>query len=400
MGVETMLPKWLTAACAIAMLLVIAPVAALADDDEDDEQEQESAEVDYLGLAARMIHDGHPGRALSVLADVDPKDPKVDAARFYTLRGLARVDKEQFKQARKDFEAAIKSGQKDEAVQIYLAQACFTLEDYKCTLSALERAGKTGSNKPGVFLMHAEAAWNAGQKATSLGVLAKGEKKFRDESEFQRLQIFHLIDMGLYQEAVLVSDRYLARDGMKAADYVAVAEALRAAKAYERAQVLMEGARLRYPEDENVAVQLAHCYLEAGRKFAAAMLFEEAARINDKYTMEAAELYKEAGLLHRARWLNARVSDQKAKSKQRLSLLLEGEEFDAVTAMLPKLSRLGLLSDENIRYAVAYAFYKTGRFAEAERELKPIKDPQLFESALQLRKAIASCREAGWECSP
>ena len=68
--------------------------------------------------------------------------------------------------------------------------------------------------------------------------------------------------------------------------------------------------------------------------------------------------------------------------------------------MLPKLSRLGLLSDENIRYALAYAYYKTGRFERAEEQLKPIQDPQLFESALQLRKAMAACREAGWECTP
>src|SRR5690606_13140073 len=149
---------------------------------------------------------------------------------------------------------------------------------------------------------------------------------------------------------------------IKAEEYVAIAEALRSAKAYERAQLLMEGARLRYPENENILVQLAHCYLDAGRHIPAAMVFEDAARINPKYTLEAAELYKEAGLLHRAHWLNARVVDQKAKTKQRLSLLVEGQDFEAVTAMLPKLSRLGLLSDENMRYAVAYAYFKTGQF--------------------------------------
>jgi Flp pilus assembly protein TadD len=351
-------------------------------------------------LAARMIHDGHFGRALTVLAEVDTDDPGLDRARFYTLRGLSHSEQKDYQKARADFSLAIKAGQKDPAVRVYLAQACFALDDFEGTLTALKSADKAAREQPAVLLMRAEAAWNLGRKQLAMDALSLGAKRFPARVEFQRLQIFRLIEMGLYQAAVGVSDRYLKRSETSAADYVAVGEALRAANAYRRAQQVMELARLRFPKDENVVVQLAHSYLADGRKFTSAMLFEEASRLNPKYTFEAAELYKEAGLLHRAMWLNSRVADQSAKSKQRLSLLLEGQEYEAIVSMEPKLSRLGLLSDASIRYAVAYSLYKTGRLEQAEGQLKAITDPEHFESALQLRKAIASCAEAGWECAP
>ena len=372
------------------------PVSAKEDDDGSKDAE---AEVDHLGLAARLIQDEHFDRALSVLSEVDQNAKTFDGVRFFTLRGLANLQQQNYEEARKDFDTAIKRGQKDKSIELYRAQACFKLEQYKCVLSAIAKSGKS-STESAALLMKSESEWKLGRKESAIATLQKGEKSFQDNPEFQRLQVFYFIDLGLYLEAVAVSNRYLSRDNIKAADYVAIAEALRAANAYDRAQVMMEGARLRYPENEQVLVQLAHCYLGAEKKISAAMVFEEAARLNSKYTFEAAELYKEAGLLFRAEWLNARVADQKNKTKQRLSLLVEAQDFDAVTAMIPKLERLRLLEDDSIRYAVAYAFYKTGQFGPAEEHLKPIKDPQLFESALQLRKAMASCREAGWDCIP
>ncbi len=395
-----LLPSAIAVWIAGGLLAVLTSQVATADDRKSDDDETEQAEIDLLGLAARMLHDGHHRRALTVLKDVNLNDPELDVARFYTLRGLAYAELHDFPKARADFEKAIAKGQKDPAVNVYLAQACFSQKDYKCTLAAIARAGSKGRDSAGVLLMKAEAAWSVGRKGDSLAALELGEKRFAANPEFQRLQIFHLIELGLYQTAISVSDRYVARTEAKAEDYVAVAEALRGARQFKRAQLLMEAAKLRFPEDENVTVQLAHCYLEDGKKFASAMLFEDAARRNEKYTLEAAELYKEAGVLYRASWLNGRVSDQTAKSKQRLSLLLESEDFEGITAMVGKLTRLGLMKDEPVRYAVAYAYYKTSRFADAESQLKGLTDPQLFESALQLRKAIAGCREVGWECVP
>jgi predicted Zn-dependent protease len=237
------------------------------------------------------------------------------------------------------------------------------------------------------------------KKSAAIATLEHGAHAFPEKPEFERMRIFYLIDLHLYAAAADVSRHYLQRKSVTEEDYVAIGEALRTARDYKGAELILEGARLRYPESEKIVVQLAHAYLDAGQKIASAMLFEEASLTEPKYAFESAELYKESGQTYRATWLNARVADQVAKTKQRLSLLVDAEDFEAVLALEPKLSRLGLLSDQSVRYAVAYAAFKTGQFAEAEQHLRKVTNPELLDSALQLRKAIETCREAGWECA-
>ncbi len=383
--------------CALLALGVALPAQARGKDDRN--TKADSAEVDHLGLAARLMHDGHFERVLSVLAEVAADAPGMDTQRYYTLRALAHLELKDFGAARRDFEAAIRHGQSDPALRLQLARACFGLEDYAGTLQALKLAGAAKEREPGALLMQAESQWKLGRHADTLATLGAGAKRFPERAEFDKLQIFYLIELGLFVSAAEVSERYLERPGIDAEDFVAVGEALRSARQRGRAQLVLEGARLRFPDNEKILVQLAHAYLDAGQLVTSAMLFEQAARIENKYTLEAAELYKQAGQLHRAEWINGRVLDQTAKSKQRLGLLVDAQDFEAVTAMLPKLSRLGLLADEQIRYAVAYAFFKTGQFARAEEHLKLLTDPTLFESALQLRKAMDGCRQSGWECN-
>lgn len=237
------------------------------------------------------------------------------------------------------------------------------------------------------------------RKSEAIATLERGAKAFPEKSEFERIRIFYLIELQLYTAAAEVSRRYLERATATEEDYVAIGEALRTARDYRGAQLILEGARLRYPESEKIVVQLAHAYLDAEQKITSAMLFEEAALLEPKYAFEAAELYKESGQTYRATWMNARVADQTAKTKQRLSLLVDSEDFEAVSALEPKLTRLGLLSDQSVRYAVAYAAFKTGQFGKAEQHLRQVTTPELLDSALQLRKAIETCREAGWECA-
>jgi hypothetical protein len=60
---------------------------------------------------------------------------------------------------------------------------------------------------------------------------------------------------------------------------------------------------------------------------------------------------------------------------------------------------LSLLQDENIRYALAYAYFRSGNFPKAETHLTVIRDASLFNAAVQLRKAMEECKNSGWECA-
>jgi tetratricopeptide (TPR) repeat protein len=391
-----------------------ASLVAHAAPDEDAEEA-----VDYVALAARLFRDGHVDRAKSALAQVDEKDPQLDVQRYSTLRGLIALQARDFKAARPAFERAIeaqqradaaeaaqraKEGEKPVAVRadpsllMYLAQACYGSKDYKKTIEVLTRAGAALDAEPNAFLMRADAHRQLGQSSQAFSVFAEGEKRFPKQAEFVRLPLFYLIELGLFQRGMELGERYLSRDDANADDYVAVGESLRKGKELEKASLVLEGAHLRFPADDRVLLALAHVYLDQQRPFVAATLLEQAAQLDPKYAVEAAELYKRARRFERALWLNGRVSDQPAKHRQRLGILLDLERYELVAAMEPTLSRLGLLAEDDVRYALAYGFFKIGEHEQAQRQLNVIVKPELESSVNQLRKAMEACRQQGWEC--
>lgn len=362
-------------------------------------QAKEEEQVDYISLAARMLKDDHYDRAEALLKQVDPNQEGLDLPRFHMLMGLIKLKSNDFASARDAFLSSVKTGQQEKVIYLFLSQAHFGLKDYRKALDALAKAGPELTNKPEVYAMRANAHWQLQEPSKTISVLAEGLSRFPSEEKLSRMKVFYLIEMGLFQTAIEDGISYLARDNVSADDFVAVGEALKRAREPKKALMILEQARLRFPDAPLLTAQLAHAYLDAEQPVSAAMLFEDASRFDDKYRSDAAEMYRKAGRHQLALWLNGAVVEQEVKVKQRLSILLNQENYDAVTAMEPRLSRLGLLQDENVRYALAYAFYNSGDFVNAEKQLKLLKDPQLFEKATQLRKAIAACKEARWECS-
>jgi hypothetical protein len=113
---------------------------------------------------------------------------------------------------------------------------------------------------------------------------------------------------------------------------------------------------------------------------------------------EAAELYRRAGQTYRALTLNGQLQDQAEKFRQRMALLLELQNFEQAAAMETPLYRVGLLEDEDLRYALAYAQFKIGAFDQAESNLSQLTRSDLFRKAAELRRAIQDCSEDAWKC--
>lgn len=384
---------------ALALLLVLSAVAMPSSTSaRDDREEAEAEKIDHLSLGARLVADGHHDRALAVLQEVDRSDANVDLPKLHFLLGSIYAAKQLHEQARDAFLASVKSGQQNPAIHLYLAQEYFQLAEYERAIASLDRAPKLASENPGTFTMRAEAHWRLKQAQGALNTLDRGIARFPDFGKLFQMKVAYLLELGLYQEVVRAGDSYLERPSVAPADFVAIAEGFRRSKQLHEARLIMERAHLRFPDELDVQVQLANIYNDLQRPLTAAMLYEAAARRTPKYSFESAELYKEAGRLSRALSLNARVLEPEKKLKQRLAILLAMERFEMVAGMEASLSRSGLTKDENIRYALAYGYFKNGDFESAEQHLKRLSSAALFEKATALRKAMASCREAGWAC--
>jgi hypothetical protein len=111
--------------------------------------------------------------------------------------------------------------------------------------------------------------------------------------------------------------------------------------------------------------------------------------------LESAEAYRRAGDLLNAERLNARVSDPRAKARQRLGLLLDAEAWERAVALEERLERLDLAGDDGVAYGIAYAWFRLGDHERVEHWLADIRDPEAFRRAGALRQAMATCEEQG-----
>lgn len=379
--------------CLLLSLLLNLPLSsASAAEAESSEQ------VDYLALAAVMIRDGRFPRALDALRKVSPEDEDVEAKRFYTLRGLARLNAEQYPGAVSDLKAAMAEGEENVSLHYYLARAYFHTEEYPSALREIAQSKSLLEPRPGLWLLEAEIRWKSGDRSAAWNTLSAASKQFPDDSSIGRRRVFMLIELGLYRQAATLGLELFDSETGQLADYLAVGKALSQSGQREEALRFLEIARIRFPDNRDAALALAAVYAEQDHYYAAAGVVDRIAIAEPAIASDAAELHRRAKGLAGALEMNARSPDQKKKLKQRLALLLDGGLFEAATAMEPALLRQGLEADEDIAYALAYANFKTGEYDAAERYLKDISRPELFRKATDLRKAMDSCHVNRWLC--
>jgi Flp pilus assembly protein TadD len=374
----------------LLLLALMAPIAESAEEATDD--------VDYLALASLMLRDGNTERALVALDQVDQSAENFDASRYYSLRGITFMRSGKPEPAREQFNAAIAGGQVDTVVYVYLAQINYQLEDYRGTLAALDAAGPELQRLPSVYHMRAQSYWLLDQPIEALATLDLGHELFPQDDSFLRRTVFYLVDMGLFQQAVVLSSQYLEGSDGKLEDYIAIGNAMRSSGELGEAAILLENAQLRYPDSAQVKKVLAHVYIDRGQLNSAADVLYQAALLEPALMTEAAELYRRAGQYHRALALNSQLADQPEKFRQRLALYLQMGSYEQAAAMETPLRRVGLLQEEDLRYAIAYAYFKIGDFTAAEVQLAELTRPDLFRKAAELRRSINDCATDRWKC--
>lgn len=362
--------------------------------------------IDYLTLAALLIKDGHYERASIALENVTnelssnthkSKDTKY-MIRYFTIKGLVDLKLENYNDAIRSFLEAKKLRQNNLSLYIYLAQSYYHVEKFEQALAALKSGGDELYQRPKVWLLEAQIHWAKRDPDAAWKVLQLADNKFPKVPDFARRQVFMLIQLGLYQEAAKNGIDYLNRFDASVEDYIAIGVALRQSSQAKTALSILEPARLKFPREEKLLTALALTYADLHHYNTAAELLESVAINNPKYMSDAAELYRRAGQPMRANYLNERTTDPEKKYKLRLSLLLDTGQFAQAENMEEALYRAGLLKDEDIRYALAFAAFRNGHFDASQRHLEKITNPNLFKKATMLRQAMTTCEATPWHC--
>ena len=363
-------------------------------------KKKQTEEINFLDLATVLVRDANYQRASAVLAQVDQEAEEFDKGRFHLLRGIVRLNLSIYSQAAEDFEAAIAAGQQAPIVPVYLGQAYFYSNQFEKSLAAFGRSPEKAAEIQSTFAIRAEAAWKLERYDDAWRLLSEGQRRHPGYNELLRRKVFYAIEQRLYSVAATLGRSFLQQTQAGYKDYLAIGTALFRSGSPQEALRFLELARLRYPNEVPVSVELARVYKDEGQYRTAGALLEQAALKTgeDALVVEAGELFRRANDPFRTLALNGRIADSEKRLRQRLSVLVEMRRYELVATMDRSLERVGLLKDESIRYALAYAHFKTKNFARAEKLLAGLRDPQIFRQATELRKAMVDCRGQQWRC--
>ncbi|CAA6817717.1 MAG: Unknown protein [uncultured Sulfurovum sp.] len=399
--------------------------------------------IDHMSVATMMIFDGKFDKAREELDEVDQRADNFDGSKYFTMLGVMDVKEKKYADSITHFKKAvsatkvkvyspppvIKEKQKylfslfsekkepkksKEIVPIFdaqkiraeklgklhinLSKSYYKLKNYANTISELDLAGELGSNKAGLYTLRAECYWKLKDKAGAIEALSKGIERFPNDKRLLKQKFYYLADLKLYQSAVDASKAYMVKGGASDKEYVALAQMLMSGGELESAIKVLEEAKLEFPETPKISMILGHAYLKRDMIHVTADLFEQASYYDEKYTKEAAEMHRRAKNLPHAIYLNSQLSDKKEKLKQKVAIFVDRGEFEKIIGIKDGLGRYGLLADDNLRYALAYAYFMVKDYDHAEKHFKKITDNALFSKATVIRKSIEKCRENSLEC--
>ena len=182
----------------------------------------------------------------------------------------------------------------------------------------------------------------------------------------------------------------IERSDLGVVDCLHVARGFHESGAPEGAYRVLKQCSYRF-SDTDLWVAAAAQAITLERYSDAAALLIVLAEKDPSFAIEASEAYRQAGVIRSALYANSLATDGPEKVRQRLGLYVTKGQFVEAVSLVPRLKRWDLMSDDAVRYGVAYAYFQLGSYENAKESLLGIQDATVFKQAAALRRAIASC---------
>jgi uncharacterized protein HemY len=354
--------------------------------------------IDYVALASTLVKDGYIQRAKTVLEKADVKKESFDFSTYYTLKGIVYNKTGYPKISNIFFDAAIKRGQNKESVYLYIARNHWQRMEYQGVVEALDKAGQAAKDNPQMLVIKAEAYKQLNDMNSAWSILDEGIHLHPEYSRFYSQKFYYLLELGFYQSAQEYAHRYLESEDYSAKEYLSIGFALRESGQKDAAASLLEEGVIKYNDDDKLLELLGQVYIDQEKYLMAALVFDWASIRFPKFSAKAATLYLKSGEPVRSLQLNRRINQQEEKFRQRVGIDIHLEDYESMVAKTDSLMRYDLLKDENILYALGFAHYKNGDYAQSKNLLKKITDNQLFNKASHLFQQIEICQNDPYAC--
>ncbi|MEA1953694.1 MAG: hypothetical protein U9O24_04830 [Campylobacterota bacterium] len=406
-------------------------------------QKPKEQRINHIEIATILFYDGKYNKALEELQRAKDSHVEIDWMKYYSMRGIIFLKEEKYtksihalnralaatrkrvykapvevkekrevlfslfstekkvqkpKNSTPAFEPEKLRKEKLEELYIYLSQAYYRKGAYINAVEALDAAGKRGRDSASLFTLRAECYWKVSQKSSAIEALNRGSRLFPKDATLLKQKFYYFAELKLYQASIKAAKAYMKKVPANAQEYISLAQMLMGAGESIEAIKILEEAKMLFPTSAKVHILLGHYYNQKDMPYTTAHLFEQGSYYDSKYLKEAAEMYRRAGALSHALYLNSMMRDNAEKTKQKVAIFVNRGEFEKIIGLKDALDRYGLLKDDNMRYALAYAYYVVKDYDKSEIHLKKIEDDALFSKATVIRKNIEKCKTNPSEC--
>lgn len=358
-------------------------------------------ELEKLPLIALLIKNGHLERAQNVFETLTQKEIKKDKKRATTLQGLLALSQEKYDLALSSFYEARKLGQKDPELSIYISQAHYAKKQYAQVIKELEGKTELFQARVRLYALYCDSFWQQQQRQLAFDCLFKAQKMHPESSVTYLNTISYLNSLGLFIESldlVFKKDKNL----WSAQDLMTVSGLFFDKNQKQLSLKVLEYAHLLFTdktEQKDIKLQLARTYLDLGKPMAAATILDQTNKLGvPLFPLELAEIYRQSGHYARADYLLQFVEKKEEQLKQKLTLYLTQKDYEKAGALERPLLNSSIDLPDPLRYALAYALYKTRQFDQASQHLARVQDQTLYEKAIQLRAHLRRCQENIWFC--
>lgn len=353
---------------------------------------------DYEGyeLVRALVDDNKLDLANEQLKEMS-KDSASGFHKYWS--GVVQFKKGNFKEAEKLLNQAHFGNETPEKQKrdLFLGRTQFNLNSFEDCAKHLKGVidTSTATENDIILLAWCERKSNAPDKAWS--TLVKSIKTAKSLDVLQAANDF-LISQKMFNLATQLSLDWLALRSRQSSDFITVADFFNKSGHPQGRLHVLEMARIKYPLDIDVNLNLNQIYYEKGMLLAVEEGFARASLVDAKYSYHAAEINRQTGRYERSQYFNARIPDEKERLKQKLAIYVDKGQFAMIASLESILQRSPLINDDEIRYALAYSLVRMGEYKRPLQYLAKITNKDFLEKTVILRNALTDCVENNKVC--
>ncbi|TNE45279.1 MAG: hypothetical protein EP343_27070 [Deltaproteobacteria bacterium] len=358
----------------------------------------------FMFLAKRALQKGNTQLAIRALRAARAcwtqykKDCGFRYDEYRSVEGVLYLSLNKNKEAAKALADAAQQNAKNKATWFYLGQARFRLKQYKQAALALQKGYSIGKSLPGYFLLLSRSLRLTRQYVQARRVLQQGQTQFPKQVSLQLEEGLLHIQLKQYN-AVFGTVRKLQKMSRKSGLRLLLLaeESLRRDKTHLARLSFLEKAHLLAPQSQDILERLAYGYAQANNPLAAARWYSRLGAYRPKMHDYAAQFFAQAGQFREAFAENAKVPNLTRQQTQRGQFWMQQEEYLRAISLLAPLFQAKKLKPA-MRYRLAYAGLKTGKFKLAKLSLDSLMKTKWSRQAKQLLTVLRQCQRQPLAC--